>query len=127
MFVYLSNGEYVMTAEATRRIGKGNLDKLNYGHYADGGVLSPTPYVPHLSTSVTKRAQSIDRGNPNARMEQLMQQQTDLLRGMGKDGNGGGLVVLNTQASSQDVLKALAQNPRAVQAILGGQQKRGFR
>lgn len=109
-----------MTAEATRRIGKGNLDRMNYGHYADGGALSPTPYVPHLSTSVTRRAQVIDKRNPNARMEYLMQQQTDVLRGMGKEGGNGGLVVLNTQASSQDVIKALAQNPRAVQAILGG-------
>lgn len=126
-FVYLSNGEYVMTAEATRRIGKSNLDRMNYGKYADGGALSPTPYVPNLSASVTKKAQSIDRNNPNAKMEQLMQQQTDVLKGMGKDGNGGSIVVLNTQASSADVLKALQQNPRAVQAILGGQQRRGFR
>ena len=126
-FVYLSNGEYVMTAEATRRIGKGNLDRMNYGKYADGGALSPTPYVPHLSASVARRAQSIDRSNPNARMEELMQQQTDLLRGMGENGNGGSVVVLNTQASSQEVLKALAENPRALNAILGRNQRMGFR
>ena len=116
-----------MTAEATRRIGKGNFDRMNYGKYAEGGALSPTPYIPHLSASVVRRAQSIDRSNPNARMEELMQQQTDLLRGMGENGNGGSVVVLNTQASSQEVLEALAENSRALNAILGRNQRMGFR
>ena len=57
----------------------------------------------------------------------IFMQQMNLMRGMGKDGSNGGLVVLNTQDSSQDVLKALAENPRAVQAILGGQQRKGVR
>lgn len=35
----LSNGEYVMTAEAVGRLGIGNLDKLNYQRYADGGFV----------------------------------------------------------------------------------------
>jgi len=46
---------------------------------------------------------------------------------MGRDGSNGGLVVLNTQASSQNVLKALAWNSRAVQAIIGGQQRKGVK
>ena len=125
-FVYLSNGEYVMTAEATQRIGKDNLDRMNYGKYATGGTISPTPYVPHISTSVTKKAEVLNRDNPNAKLESLMVQQTDLLRNMGKDGNGG-LVVLNTQASSEQVMKALAENPRALNAILGRNQRMGFR
>ena len=126
-FVYLSNGEYVMTAEATKRIGKDNLDRMNYGKYATGGAISPTPYVPHISTNVTRKAEVLNRDNPNAKMESLMAQQTDLLRNMGKDGNGGGLVVLNTQASSEQVMKALAENPRALNAILGRNQRMGFR
>ncbi|SFB10973.1 transglycosylase SLT domain-containing protein, partial [Selenomonas ruminantium] len=126
-FVYLSNGEYVMTAEATQRIGKDNLDRMNYGKYATGGAISPTPYVPHIATSVTKKAEVLNRDNPNAKLESLMAQQTDLLRNMGKDGNGGGLVVLNTQASSEQVMKALAENPRALNAILGRNQRMGFR
>ena len=127
-FVYLSNGEYVMTAEATKRIGKGNLDKLNYGKYADGGALSPIPYVPQLSPAVTRKAQSIDQGNPNAKMEKLMQEQMGILKNIGdsKDGNSG-LIVLNTHASSDDVMRALQQNPRAIQAILGNQRRHGFR
>ncbi len=56
-----------------------------------------------------------------------MAQQTDLLRNMGKDGGNGGLVVLNTQASSEQVMKALSENPRALNAILGRNQRMGFR
>ena len=62
-----------------------------------------------------------------AGVDTIFMQQMNLMRGMGKDGSNGGLVVLNTQDSSQDVLKALAENPRAVQAILGGQQRKGVR
>ena len=126
-FVYLSNGEYVMNAEATKRIGKDTLDRMNYGKYAGGGAIAPTPYVPHISTSVTKKAQVLNRDNPNAKLESLMAQQTDLLRDMGKEDSGGGMVVLNTQASSEQVFKALAENPRALNAISGRNQRMGFR
>ncbi len=128
-FIYLSNGEYVMTAEATQRIGKDNLDKLNYGkRYADGGALNPTPYIPTINSTVARKATSISRGNPNARMEQLMSEQTDVLRNIGsQEGGNGNVVVLNTRASSQEVMKALAENPRALQNILGKQKRMGFR
>ena len=127
-FVYLSNGEYVMTAEATKRIGKDQLDQMNYGKYAAGGAISPTPYVPHLSPLATKKAQSLTHENSNKRLEELMVDQTNTIRRMGENGgNNGGVVVLNTHASSEDVMKALAENPRAVQAILGRQQHFGFR
>lgn len=38
----LSNGEYVLTASTVRRVGRGNLDALNYG-YASGGFVSAAP------------------------------------------------------------------------------------
>ena len=127
-FVYLSNGEYVMTEEATKRIGKDKLDKMNYGKYAAGGAINPTPYVPNLSPVATKKAQSLTRENSNKRLEELMVDQTNTIKKMGGDGgNGGGVVILNTHASSDDVMKALAENPRAVQAILGRQRHYGFR
>ena len=127
-FVYLSNGEYVMTAEATKRIGKDQLDQMNYGKYAAGGAISPTPYVPQLSPIATKKAQSLTHENSNKRLEELMVDQTNTIKKMGGDrGNGGGVVILNTHASSDDVMKALAENPRAVQAILGRQRHYGFR
>ena len=127
-FVYLSNGEYVMTAEATQRIGKDNLDRMNYNKYAMGGAISPTPYVPNLSPVATKKVQNLSHENSNKRLEELMMDQTNTIRQMGSNGgNGGGVVVLNTHASSDDVMKALSENPRAVQAILGRQQHFGFR
>lgn len=126
-FVFLSNGEYVMTAEATSRIGKDNLDAMNYGGFADGGALNPTPYVPQISPRVAKRAERTRVTNPNARMEQLMQEQTDTIKNMGNSDNSGNVVVLNTHASSDDVMNAIHRNPRAFQSILHNQKRHGFR
>ncbi len=126
-FVFLSNGEYVMTAEATSRIGKDNLDAMNYGGFADGGALNPTPYVPQISPRVAKRAERTRVTNPNARMEQLMQEQTDTIKNMGNSDNSGNVVVLNTHASSDDVMNAIQRNPRAFQSILHNQKRHGFR
>jgi hypothetical protein len=126
-FVFLSNGEYVMTAEATSRIGKDNLDAMNYGAFADGGALNPTPYVPQISPRVAKRAEGIRVTNPNARMEQLMQEQTDTIKNMGNSDGSGNVVVLNTHASSDDVMNAIQRNPRAFQSILHNQKRHGFR
>lgn len=126
-FVFLSNGEYVMTAEATSRIGKDNLDAMNYGAFADGGALNPTPYVPQISPRVAKRAEGVRVTNPNARMEQLMQEQTDTIKNMGNSDGSGNVVVLNTHASSDDVMNAIQRNPRAFQSILHNQKRHGFR
>ena len=126
-FVFLSNGEYVMTAEATQRIGKDNLDAMNYGAFADGGALNPTPYVPQISPRVAKRAEGVRVTNPNARMEQLMQEQTDTIKNMGNSDGSGNVVVLNTHASSDDVMNAIQRNPRAFQSILHNQKRHGFR
>lgn len=126
-FVFLSNGEYVMTAEATSRIGKDNLDAMNYGAFADGGALNPTPYVPQISPRVAKRAEGVRVANPNARMEQLMQEQTNTIKNMGNSDGSGNVVVLNTHASSDDVMNAIYKNPRAFQSILHQQKRHGFR
>ena len=56
-----------------------------------------------------------------------MQEQTQTIRQMGKNEAGGGVVVLNTHASSDDVMRALAENPRVVQTILWRQRHFGFR
>ena len=118
-----------MTAEATKRIGVNNLDALN--GYADGGALSPTPYVPSINPTTAKKAMSINGNSDTVALlkEQnaKMAEQLTLLKGMGKDGSNGGITVLNTQASSADVLRALQENPRAVQALMGQQRRAGFR
>lgn len=126
-FVFLSNGEYVMTEEATNRIGKDNLDAMNYGKFADGGALNPTPYVPQISPRIARRAENITPNNPNARMEKLMQEQTDTIRNMGDSDGSGNVIVLNTHASSDDVMNAIQKNPRAFQAIMHNQKRHGFR
>ncbi len=59
------------------------------------------------------------------RQNMLMEQQNSMLASMGE--GKGNVVVLNTQADSASVMKALQENPRALQAILGGQRKMGFR
>lgn len=126
-FVYLSNGEYVMTEEATNRIGKDNLDAMNYGKFADGGALNPTPYVPQISPRIARRVENITPNNPNARMEKLMQEQTDTIRNMGNSDGSGNVIVLNTHASSDDVMNAIQRNPRAFQSIMHNQKRHGFR
>ena len=128
-FVFLSNGEYVMTAEATKRIGKRNLDAMNYG-YAEGGMINPVPYVPSINPVVASKAMNI---TPHSRTEELLMQQNkqmaeqlSLMRNMGGSGDSR-MVILNTQASSTEVIKAMQDNPRAVQALLGRQNRMGFR
>ena len=71
--------------------------------------------------------QVVNGKNQNKKLEELMMKQNDLIASKGQDEKGGGIVVLNTHASSEDVMKAIKQNPRAVQAILGRQQRMGFR
>lgn len=128
-FVYLSNGEYVMTAEATNRIGKDNLDAMNYNKYASGGSLTaPTPYIPSMSGSAVNRSMGALQTTYGSfsRLEQLTAEQTETLRGMTGE-KSGDIVVLNTHASSDDVMKALHENPRAFQAMMGQRKNAGFR
>lgn len=134
-FVMLSNGEYVINEKSAKALGYDTLDNLNA--YADGGGLSgspvnPTPYVPTINQQVAKRAINIHSNNITT--EKLLREQNahmleqnNLLKNMGQSGGDGRMIVLNTQASSADVLKALQENPRAVQAILGRQNRMGFR
>ena len=130
----LSNGEYVINEKSAKALGYDTLDNLNA--YADGGGLSspvnPTPYVPTINQQVAKRAINIHSNNITT--EKLLREQNahmleqnNLLKNMGQSGGDGKMIVLNTQASSADVLKALQENPRAVQAILGRQNRMGFR
>ena len=134
-FVMLSNGEYVINEKSAKALGYDTLDQLN--GYATGGDLSgsptnPTPYVPTINQQVAQKAIGIHGNSVTTEkllreQNQHMIEQNTLLKGMGESGGGGQMIVLNTQASSTDVLKALQENPRAVQAILGRQNRMGFR
>jgi hypothetical protein len=134
-FVWLSNGEYVINEKSAKALGYDTLDKLN--GYATGGPLdtsitNPTPYVPTINPQVAQRSTTIYGSNKMTEyllreQNKKMAQQNEMLKNMGSDGGNGKMIVLNTQASSADVLRALQENPRAVQAIMGQQRNMGFR
>lgn len=134
-FVWLSNGEYVINEKSAKALGYDTLDKLN--GYATGGPLdtsitNPTPYVPTINPQVAQRTTNIYGSNKMTEyllreQNKKMAQQNEMLKNMGSDGGNGKMIVLNTQASSADVLRALQENPRAVQAIMGQQRNMGFR
>jgi hypothetical protein len=134
-FVWLSNGEYVINEKSAKALGYDTLDKLN--GYADGGPLdtsitNPTPYVPTINPQVAQRSTTIYGNNKMTEyllreQNKQMAQQNEMLKNMGNDGGNGRMIVLNTHASSADVLRALQENPRAVQAIMGQQRNMGFR
>ena len=101
--------------------------------YADGGDLGES-YEPIMSARTIDNYKKFNRNNTviktssNKRLEQLMQQQNDMLAAMGsKDNGSGNMVVLNTQADSASVMRAIQKNPRAFQRIMGNQQRHGFR
>ena len=134
-FVWLSNGEYVINEKSAKALGYDTLDKLN--GYASGGPLdtsitNPTPYVPTINPQIAQRTTNIYGSNKMTEyllreQNKKMAQQNEMLKNMGSDGGNGRMIVLNTQASSADVLRALQENPRAVQAIMGQQRNMGFR
>ena len=134
-FVWLSNGEYVINEKSAKALGYDTLDKLN--GYATGGPLdtsitNPTPYVPTINPQVAQRTTTIYGSNKMTEyllreQNKKMAQQNEMLKNMNADGGNGKMIILNTQASSADVLRALQENPRAVQAIMGQQRNMGFR
>jgi predicted acylesterase/phospholipase RssA len=135
----LSNGEYVINEKSAKALGYETLDQLN--HYADGGVLNPTPYVPTLNQKVVDSTlRNYGSGNNGGlyrqngtsialmeKQNKMMAEQNDMLKNANGQQGGGQVIVLNTHASSDDVMRALQENPRALQAILGRQNRMGFR
>lgn len=138
-FVMLSNGEYVINEKSAKALGYETLDQLN--HYANGGVLNPTPYVPTLNQKVVDSTlRNYGSGNNGGlyrqngtsialmeKQNKMMAEQNDMLKNANGQQGGGQVIVLNTHASSDDVMRALQENPRALQAILGRQNRMGFR
>lgn len=138
-FIATSNGEYIIKKSSVDRLGVNFLDMINQNpeaaaglkRYADGGSLGES-MVPVMSPKTVdsynslKKNQAVIKMNSNKKLEELMAQQNDMIGRMGSKDNSGNLVVLNTQADSSSVMKALAKNPRMVQNILGGQKKHGF-
>lgn len=133
-FIKTSNGEYIMQKSAVDKYGTTMLDMINAGKYANGGKIG-TDVVPYLknpkvvqdNTSLLSADAKINRemSKQLATQNELMQQQNSMLSNMG--GGNGNIVVMPVQPDANSVLKILQDNPRAVQAILGGQRKMGFR
>jgi len=134
-FVWLSNGEYVINEKSAKALGYDTLDKLN--GYASGGPLdtsitNPTPYVPTINPQVAQRSTTIYGSNKMTEyllreQNKKMAQQNEMLKNMNFNNDSSKMIVLNTQASSADVLRALQENPRAVQTLMGKQRNMGFR
>lgn len=138
-FIATSNGEYIIKKSSVDKLGVNFLDMINQNpdaaaglqRYADGGSLGEN-MVPVMSPKTVDSYNSLNKNhavikmNSNKKLEQLMAQQNEMIGKMGSKDSSGNLVVLNTQADSSSVMKALAKNPRMVQKILGGQKKHGF-
>lgn len=138
-FIATSNGEYIIKKSSVDKLGVNFLDMINQNpdvaaglkRYADGGSLGEN-MIPVMSPKTVDSYNSLNKNhavikmNSNKKLEQLMAQQNEMIGKMGSKSDSGNLVVLNTQADSSSVMKALAKNPRMVQKILGGQKKHGF-
>ena len=143
-FIATSNGEYIIQEKAVKRLGIPFLDMLNNNpdsvgalnglkRYATGGNLGES-YSPSMSLKGMDAYKDFNRANmekqqhfSTRRMEQLQQQTIDAITSGTGDGTVTQPIILNTQADSASVMKAIAKNPRALQAILGNNKRRGFR
>lgn len=130
-FIAVSNGEYIMNANATQKYGA-ILEQMNLDKFASGGAVVPEPYIPtfknpNIASNIIK--QEAQKQNNNARMEELLGQQNLILTNIAKQDNssGGNVTILNTRTSKEEIFGELAKDPRALQRLLYGNQKRGFR
>lgn len=144
-FIKTSNGEYIIQKKAVDKLGIGFLDMLNNNpdslkaltglkRYASGGNLGDS-FSPSMSMKGIEGYKTFNKSNLEKQMsfstrgmEALQRQTIDAIH----DTAGGEKevvqpIILNTQADSASVMKALQKNPRALQAILGNNQRRGFR
>ena len=144
-FIQTSNGEYIIKKSSVDKLGVGFLDMLNSNpesigalnglkRYASGGNLGES-YSPSMSIKGVEAYKTFNKSNMEKQQYFSTRKMEGLLQGLRDDvqdgnRNSGAVtqpVILNTQADSASVMKAIAKNPRALQAILGKQQKRGFR
>ena len=144
-FIATSNGEYIIQEKAVNKLGIPFLDMLNNNpdsigalnglkRYATGGNLGDS-YAPSMSIKGVDAYKTFNKANmekqmsfSTRKMEGLLQRlRDDVQDGNRNSGTVTQPVILNTQADSASVMKAIAKNPRALQAILGNNKRRGFR
>lgn len=142
-FIRTSNGEYIIKKDSVDKLGIPFLDMLNnqpelapvmdgFRRYMDGGSLG-TSMSPTMKASTVESYRRFNRANGAIKMSSN-EKMENLLAGLREDVRSGNKretpvqpVILNTQASSAEVMKAIAKNPRAFNKIMGGHQKHGFR
>ena len=144
-FIATSNGEYIIKKSTVDKLGVGFLDTLNNNpeaigamkglkRYASGGNLGVS-YSPSMSLKGIEGYKDFNKANMEKQTHFSTRKMEGLLQGLRddvKEGNKGENtvtqpIILNTQADSATVMKAISKNPRALQAIMGKQNKRGFR
>lgn len=139
-FIRTSDGEYIIKKDTVDKVGVPFLDRLNQNPeavkalsaYADGGSLGEA-MSPSMSAAAAKsyrtyaQNQAAIKQGGTGRLESLMEEQTGVIKNMGKGDNGGKIVVLNTQADSSSVMKAIAKDPKTFQRIMRGNSRHGFR
>ena len=144
-FIQTSNGEYIIQEKAVKKLGIPFLDTLNNNpesigalnglkRYANGGSLGES-YSPSMSIKGVEAYKTFNKSNMEKQQYFSTRKMEGLLQGLRDDvqdgnRNSGAVtqpIILNTQADSASVMKAIAKNPRALQAILGNNQRRGFR
>ncbi len=144
-FIATSNGEYIIKKSSVDKLGVGFLDTLNNNpeaigalnglkRYANGGNLGES-YAPSMSLKGINGYKTFNKSNMEKQMSFSTRKMETLLQGLRQDVQDGNKsdnsvaqpIILNTQADSASVMKAIAKNPRALQAIMGNNQRRGFR
>ncbi|MGL5257489.1 MAG: phage tail tape measure protein [Proteocatella sp.] len=100
----------------------------------DKGGTEVEPYLksPQVSNSITEKT-SLD----NSRLETLMAaqlehnaRQTEMMSAMlnsGGNSNGGSPTIVVSRMSDEDIMKAIARNPSALQGLLNSNKQSGFR
>nr|DAS26138.1 MAG TPA: minor tail protein [Caudoviricetes sp.] len=142
-FIRTSDGEYIIKKDSVDKLGIPFLDMLNnqpelapamdgFKRYMDGGSLG-TSMSPSMKPSTMESYRRFNQANGAIKMASN-EKMENLLAGLREDVKEGNKqdapvqpVILNTQASSAEVMKAIAKNPRAFNRIMGGHQKHGFR
>ena len=142
-FIRTSDGEYIIKKDSVDKLGIPFLDMLNnqpelapamdgLKRYMDGGSLG-TSLSPSMKPSTMESYRRFNQANgaikmaSNEKMESLLAGLREDVREGNKQDAPVQPVILNTQASSAEVMKAIAKNPRAFNRIMGGHQKHGFR
>lgn len=140
-FIRTSNGEYIIKKDTVDKVGVPFLDKLNQNPevatklqaYAEGGalgdVMTPTmrPSTVASYKTYTKNKAAVAQTN-TSRLESLMAEQTGVIKDIGKSsGDSGKMIIVNAQADSTSIMRAIAKDPKTFQRIMTNNRRHGFR